>query len=110
MTEEQKQKHREAQKRYRDSHREQLRVSKKAWRDSHKEQRKAYAKEYAKTHHNEMRAKARKRIGYADNAAESIAICAEAKEKRRKEYAVYERYEQETAEDIATRYYRTYGN
>jgi hypothetical protein len=96
MTEEQKQKHREANKRYRETHKEQERERKRKYREANKDKVKAYAKRYREKH-------------YTDILAKHIAKDTERFESRRREYLSYERYEQESAEDIATRYYTTYG-
>ena len=109
MTEEQKQKRREANKRYRETHKAEERERKRKYRAANKDKWKEYTKRYREKHRNEIMRKMRERVGYEEDAAESIAISAESKEKRRRDAWIYERYEQETAQDIASRYYNKYG-
>ena len=96
MTEEQKQKRREANKRYRETHKEQEHERHRRYREANKDKWKAYSKRYREKH-------------YTDILANQIAKDTEKYESRRRECLSYERYEQESAEDIATRYYNNYG-
>jgi hypothetical protein len=109
MTEEQKQKQREADKRYRDAHKDEINAKRREKYKDNPEHYKAINRKYRSAHHNEIMRKMREREGYAEDAAESIAMSAESKEKRRRDSWIYERYEQETAQDIASRYYNNYG-
>lgn len=124
MTEqERKERMREYQRKYRESHKQLLAEKKRKWREDNKEHVAEYNAEYRRTHKEQKReanhryyvahrkslnrkhkAWAKKQPDYIDKVVEAVAINIE----RREECAQYERFDMEDANDIAERYYRKY--
>jgi hypothetical protein len=78
--------------------------------EERKARKRAANHRYYLTHREQKREWARRQPDYAEKATERTIIEVDRKEKRRNAVHVYERFELESAEDIAGRYAKRYSD